>query len=93
MPKPKSLHDLRSLQGRLAGRCQPFQKLMKKRENFVWDKACQNDFDSIKKYLLTPLVLGALVPGKPLILYIAAQERSLGALLAQEEEKRKECAL
>ena len=31
--------------------------------------------------------------GKPLILYIAAQERSLGALLAQENEENKEKAL
>ncbi|KAL0539418.1 hypothetical protein IC582_023630 [Cucumis melo] len=103
MPRPKSLHDLRSLQGRLAyirrfisnlaGRCQPFQKLMRKGENFVWNEACQNAFDSIKKYLLNPLVLGAPVPGEPLILYIAAQERSLGALLAQEREKGKERAL
>lgn len=103
MSRPKSLHDLRSLQGRLAyirrfisnlaGRCQPFQKLMRKGENFVWDEACQNAFDSIKKYLLTPPVLGAPVPDKPLILYIAAQERSLGALLAQEEVKGKERSL
>ncbi|KAA0031643.1 uncharacterized protein E5676_scaffold409G00730 [Cucumis melo var. makuwa] len=77
----------------LAGRCQPFQKLMRKGENFVWDEACQNAFDSIKKYLLNTLVLGAPIPGKPIILYIAAQERSLGALLAQEKEKGKERAL
>ncbi|KAA0065979.1 uncharacterized protein E6C27_scaffold62G00640 [Cucumis melo var. makuwa] len=103
MPRPKSLHDLRSLQGRLAyiqrfisnlaGRCQPFQKLMRKGEKFLWDEACQNAFDSIKKYLLNPPVLGAPVPSEPLILYIAAQERSLGALLAQEREKGKERAL
>ncbi|KAL0539474.1 hypothetical protein IC582_023686 [Cucumis melo] len=103
MPRPKSLHDLRSLQGRLAyirrfisnlaGRCHHFQKLMRKGETFVWDEACQNAFDSIKKYLLNPPILGASVPGELLILYIAAQERSLGALLAQEKEKGKERAL
>ncbi|KAA0031706.1 gypsy-like retrotransposase [Cucumis melo var. makuwa] len=103
MSRSKILHDLRSLQGRLAyirrlisnlaGRCQPFQKLMRKGEKFVWDEGCQNAFDSIKKYLLNPLVLGAPVPGKPLILYIVAQERPLGALLAQKEEKRKKRAL
>ncbi|TYK28245.1 ty3-gypsy retrotransposon protein [Cucumis melo var. makuwa] len=55
-------------------------------------------FDRLRKYQLrmNPLkcmfVLGASVPGKPLILYITAQERSLGALLVQEEEKGKECA-
>ncbi|XP_019258730.1 PREDICTED: uncharacterized protein LOC109236944 [Nicotiana attenuata] len=47
---------------------------------------------SIKKYLLNPPVLGAPMLGKPLILYIAAQERSLGALLAQENEEGKEQA-
>ncbi|XP_074299422.1 uncharacterized protein LOC141630515 [Silene latifolia] len=47
---------------------------------------------SIKKYLSSAPVLGAPVPGKPLILYIAAQERSLGALYAQENEYKKERA-
>ncbi|KAA0060430.1 uncharacterized protein E6C27_scaffold22G002530 [Cucumis melo var. makuwa] len=53
----------------------------------------KNAFDSIKKYLLNPPILGAPIPGKPLISYITAQERSLGALLAQEKEKGKERAL
>ena len=60
---------------------------------FNWDQSCQNAFDSIKNYLLNPPVLSAPVAGKPLILYIAAQEGSLGALLAQENDKDKECAL
>ena len=103
MPSPKNLHELRSLQGRLAyirrfisnlaGRCQPFQRLMRKDTVFEWDQACQNAFDSIKKYLLNPLVLSASTAGKPLILYIVAQERSIGALLAQEKERGKERAL
>ena len=33
------------------------------------------------------------MPGKPLVLYIAAQEQSLGVLLAQKNEKEKEKAL
>ncbi|KAM1164798.1 hypothetical protein ACFX2G_024746 [Malus domestica] len=100
MPEPKNLHELKSLQGRLAfirrfisnlaGRCQPFSRLMKKDVPFVWDKACNNAFGSIKKYLSSPPVLGAPVPGKPLLLYIAAQESSVGALLAQENESQKE---
>ncbi|KAM1053307.1 hypothetical protein ACFX2C_000813 [Malus domestica] len=100
MPEPRNLHELKSLQGRLAfirrfisnvaGRCQPFSRLMKKDVPFVWDKACNNAFESIKKYLSSPPVLGVPVPGKPLILYIAAQESSVGALLAQENESQKE---
>ncbi|KAM2045314.1 hypothetical protein ACFX1T_009523 [Malus domestica] len=103
MPEPRNLHELKSLQGRLAfirrfisnlaGRCQPFSRLMKKDVPFVWDKACNNAFESIKKYLSSPPVLGAPIPGKPLILYIAAQESSVGALLAQENESQKEGAL
>ncbi|KAM2661038.1 hypothetical protein EV2_023392 [Malus domestica] len=100
MPEPRNMHELKSLQGRLAfirrfisnlaGRCQPFSRLMKKDVPFVWDKACNNAFESIKKYLSSPPVLGAPVPGKPLILYITAQESSVGALLAQENESQKE---
>ncbi|KMT11469.1 hypothetical protein BVRB_5g107940 [Beta vulgaris subsp. vulgaris] len=92
--------ELRGLQGRLAyirrfisnlaGRCHPFSHLMKKGAPFEWDESCHRAFESIKKYLSTPPVLGAPVPGKPLILYIAAQERSLGALCAQENNEGKE---
>ncbi|KAL0437742.1 UNVERIFIED_CONTAM: Retrovirus-related Pol polyprotein from transposon opus [Sesamum radiatum] len=66
---------------------------MKKDAPFQWDEGCQNVFESIKRHLLNPPVLGAPTPGKPLILYIAAQERSIGALMAQENEEGKEKAL
>ncbi|KAM1039305.1 hypothetical protein TB2_028258 [Malus domestica] len=66
---------------------------MKKDVPFVWDEACHNDFESIKKYLSSPPVLGAPVSGKPLILYIAAQESSIGTLLAQKNESQKDGAL
>ncbi|XP_074298577.1 uncharacterized protein LOC141629485 [Silene latifolia] len=88
MPEPKNLKELRGLQGRLAyirmfisnltGLCQPLSHLMKKDAIFQWDDKCHNAFE---------------IPGKPLILYIAAQERSLGALCAQENEDKKERAL
>lgn len=103
MPPPQTLKQLRGLQGTLAyirrfisnlsGRCQPFTRLMKKDTPFIWDQACQNAFDSIKAYLLKPPILMAPIKGKPLILYIAALERSLGAMLAQENEDGKENAL
>ncbi|GLU16821.1 hypothetical protein SLE2022_332350 [Rubroshorea leprosula] len=97
MPPPKNLRELKSLQGKLtyirrfisnlAGRCHPFSKLMKKDAPFVWDETCQNAFESIKEYLLHPPILVAPILGRPLILYIAAQEYSLGALLAQVNEE------
>ncbi|CAL8153331.1 unnamed protein product [Prunus armeniaca] len=103
MPEPRNLRELKSLQGRLAfiwrfisnlaGRCQPFSRLMKKDVPFVWDEACHNAFKSIKKYLSSSPLLGAPIPSKSLILYIAVQERSIGALLAPENESHKEQAL
>ncbi|XP_008229457.1 PREDICTED: uncharacterized protein LOC103328826 [Prunus mume] len=103
MPEPRNLREMKSLQGHLAfiwqfisnlgGRCQPFSRLMKKDVPFVWDEAYHNAFESIKKYLSSSPLLGAPIPGKPLILYIAAQERSIGALLMQENESHKEQAL
>ena len=62
---------------------------MKKDVHFEWDEACSNAFERIKRYLLNPSVLGAPIPGKPLVLYIAAQEKSLGAFMAQENKKGK----
>jgi len=103
MSAPKNLKELWGLQGRLAyirrfisnmaGRCHPFHHLMKKGVQFEWDQSCQKAFDSIKKYLSNPPVLGTPIRGKPFILYIAAQEKSLGALCAQENEEGKERAL
>ncbi|XP_070040846.1 uncharacterized protein [Nicotiana tomentosiformis] len=42
---------------------------------------------------MKPQVLAALILGKPSILYIVAQERSIGALLAQENSEGKEKSL
>ncbi|XP_057775222.1 uncharacterized protein LOC130994205 [Salvia miltiorrhiza] len=103
MPEPQNIHDLKSLQGKLAylrrfisnlaGRCQPFSQIMKKGIPFEWDESCKSAFKNIKSYLMQPPVLAAPMPGRPLILYIAAQEGSMGALLAQENEGGKENTL
>ena len=100
MLEPRNLHELKSLQERLlyirhfisnlAGRCQPFNQLMKKDTHFIWDKSCSNAFQSIKIYLLRPPVLKAPTLGRPLIFYIAVQEKSLGALLAKQNDEGKE---
>ncbi|KAG9453148.1 hypothetical protein H6P81_006052 [Aristolochia fimbriata] len=103
MPEPKNQSELKSLQGHLtyirrfisnlAGRCQPFSCLMKKDTLFEWDESCRRAFQNIKGYLMNPPVLMAPAPGKPLLLYFAAQEKSLGALLAQNDNQGKERAL
>ncbi|CAN6568039.1 unnamed protein product [Malus baccata var. baccata] len=50
-------------------------------------------FDSIKAYLTSPPVLVPPQRGKPLKLYIYASEKSIGSLLAQNNEGGKEQAL
>ena len=66
---------------------------MKKDVHIEWDEACSNALASIKRYLLDPPVLGASIPRKPPVLYIVAQEKSLGSLMVQENEEGKERAL
>jgi len=103
MPEPKNLWELRGLQERLpyiwrfisnlASWCQPFNRLMKKDVHFECDEACSNAFSSIKRYLLNPPIIGTPILGKPMVLYIAVQEKYLGALMEQENEEGKERAL
>ncbi|KAG9442396.1 hypothetical protein H6P81_018250 [Aristolochia fimbriata] len=66
---------------------------MKKDTPFEWDESCRRAFKNVKDYLMKPPVLTTPVPRKPFLLYIAAQEKSLGALLAQNDDQGKERAL
>ncbi|KAL0291240.1 UNVERIFIED_CONTAM: Polyprotein P3 [Sesamum angustifolium] len=69
MLEPRNIHELKSLQGKLAY------------------------LRSIKSYLMKPPILIAPVPGRLLILYVAAQERFVGILLAPKNDEGKENAL
>ena len=66
---------------------------MKKDVHFEWDEACSNAFSSIKRYLLNPPIISTPILGKPMVLYIAVQEKYLGALMEQANEEGKERAL
>ncbi|KAG9453411.1 hypothetical protein H6P81_006315 [Aristolochia fimbriata] len=103
MSEPRNVSELKSFQGHLAyirhfisnlaGRCQPFSPLLKKGTPFEWDDSCRNAFNNIKAYLTKPPVLVAPTVNRPLLLYIAAQEKSVGTLLAQCDEDNKERSL
>ncbi|XXG41725.1 hypothetical protein AAC387_Pa01g2131 [Persea americana] len=103
MPSPRTLRELKGLQGRfayirrfisnLSGNCRPFSLLMKKGVDFVWDAECEVAFQDIKSYLTKPPVLAASTARKPFILYTRALNYSLGTLLAQENDGGKEAAL
>ena len=53
---------------------------------------CQQAFDGLKSYLSSPPVLKPPIPEKPLILYVSVIDDSVGAVLAQHDEKGKERA-
>ncbi|CAN6552342.1 unnamed protein product [Malus baccata var. baccata] len=79
----------------LMGKIQPLTPLLrlKDKENFEWGPPHQQAFDIIKAYLTSPPVLVPPQKGKPLKLYISASERSIGSLLAQNNEGGKEQAV
>ncbi|XP_070676246.1 uncharacterized protein [Malus domestica] len=89
------INFLRRFIANLAGKIQPPTPLLrlKDKENFEWGPPHQQAFDSIKAYLTSPPVLVPPQRGKPLKLYISASEKSIGNLLAQNNEGGKEQAV
>ena len=73
--------------------CEPIFKLLRKNQPVIWDGKCQQAFDTIKNYLMNPPVLQPPKPGKPLILYLAIEKVTIGAILAQEGEGKAEHAV
>ncbi|CAN6707875.1 unnamed protein product [Malus baccata var. baccata] len=89
------INFLRRFIANLVGKIQPLTPLLrlKDKENFEWGPTHQQAFDSIKAYLTSPPVLVPPQRGKPLKLYISASEKSIGSLLAQNNEGGKEQAV
>jgi len=69
----------------LSDKCKPFNHLLKKGVKFEWIEECQEAFDQIKKYLLSPPVLIPPKPSKPFHLYISATNVAIGTMLAQKK--------
>ena len=89
---PITLQELRSFMGKisylrrfilgLVEILKPLMEQLKKRVTFVWCDQCQKAFKKIQMILVDPYTMVVLILGKPLLLYIANTEQSLGALLA-----------
>ena len=56
----------------------------------IWDDKYQQAFEAIKNYLMNPPVLQPPKLEKSLILYLAIEKNAIGAMLAQEGEKKAE---
>jgi len=66
---------------------------MQKGVSFVWDHACQKAFEDIKAYLTKPPILASLVFRKTILTLCKSHDHSLGALLAQKNDKVAEQAI
>ncbi|XP_017613847.1 uncharacterized protein LOC108458979 [Gossypium arboreum] len=78
----------------LTEKCDPTFRLPKKHNLGKWDVECQRAFDKVKKYLSNPPVLSPPSSDRPLILYLAVFDNSMGCALGQHDESgRKEMAI
>ena len=72
----------------MSGKVDAFTQILrlKSDDEFTWGAEQQEAFERIKVCLSTPPVLRAPAHGQPCRLYIAAEERVIGAALTQEAE-------
>jgi len=80
MQNPTNVQEVKKLNGRLASLSKflpklakkenPFYKLLKKTEPFLWHKTYEQTFLAFKNTIATPPVLSRPRPGVPLLLYI-----------------------
>ena len=59
---------------------------LKDEAEFTWGVEQQEAFEKIKKYLSSPPILKAPKRGIPFRLYVAAEDKVIGAVLTQETE-------
>lgn len=70
----------------LTEKCDLVFHLLKKHNPGEWNEECQRAFDKVKQYLSNTPVLMPPNPDKPLILYLAVFENSMGCVLGQHDE-------
>ena len=79
---------LRRFISNLSGKIDAFTPILrlKNEPEFTWRAEQQEAFEKIKKYLSSPPVLKAPERGIPFRLYVAAEDKVIGAVLTQETE-------
>lgn len=73
----------------LTATCNPIVNLLRKDQAIEWIDDCQEAFDKFKEYLQEPPILIRTVQGRPLIMYLAVINESMGHVMGQQDETRK----
>lgn len=97
MRSPTNVKEVQYLTGRLAAlycfvscvRDQDFLffSTIKKKEKFKWTSKCDEAFQRVKYFLMSPLILTRLREGSPLHLYLSITNLAISSLLVQETDK------
>ena len=78
---------------KLTDTCEPIFQLLRKKQPKVWDDQCQQAFERIREYFLSPPVLVPSMPRRPLLLYFSILDVALVCMLAQLDDSGKERAI
>ena len=88
LASPKMVKEVQSLNGkivtlnrfisRVTDKCLPFIRILKR--SFEWMNKCQQAFENIKLYLLSPSLLSPSKPGKELYLYLTVSQVAVSAI-------------
>ena len=66
---------------RSADRCKPFFQLLKKWKGFQWTEECEEAFQDLKLYLMSPPILTCVEPGEDLYMYPAIFDHAVSVML------------
>uniref|UniRef100_A0A2N9HNZ2 Uncharacterized protein n=1 Tax=Fagus sylvatica TaxID=28930 RepID=A0A2N9HNZ2_FAGSY len=83
---PRRVAALIRFISRSTDKCLPFFKTLKKA--FTWMDECQQAFEELKKYLMTPPLLSPSKQGEELYLYLAVSPTAISSALVREEDRR-----
>ncbi|KAH9311936.1 hypothetical protein KI387_026971, partial [Taxus chinensis] len=100
MVPPSSESGIRSFLGKLGAirrfipdlsfAIHPINNLLKKDYSIDWTEDCNEAFNAVKRFLLSPPTLMPPKLDHPLILYSRATNVSLACMLAQEDDDKRE---
>lgn len=95
MPVPIYVRDVQRLIGqfialnrfmsKLAKRCLPFFKKLRRVPNFEWVGECQEAFDDLKRYLSSAHVLSSPLLGEELLIYFVTLKQAISVVLVSKE--------